>query len=341
MNTTDKGLKNKNAFVTFIMMNDSFLPGALMLANSLRKGCYKADILCLVTEKISNEVKEILNIVYDYVVEVDEIYIYHKRRQERQDRPYLFTRFHALRLGSDGGLGFDYEKVVVLDADVLPIKNYDELFLLDTPAGTVNEKRDYCLEYDSNGKYIIPNDIYERKKWKWHTVYDDICPHGSKIPKYICERVLEDSNNMGVNSSLLVLTPSIKEFNSIIDDVKRDEVLELIGDKFNWPEMQYATIKWRNQWHNVDLIYNGFGGYPSISILNGIHYAGFKPWNFKNKNKIIRLYKRPDFKYWYKEFIIMVAKDYPELLSYKKVTKLHKNILELQEVVERANKKLG
>lgn len=320
----------KYAFVTFVMMNDSFLPGALMVAYGLQKGNYDADLLCLVTEKISQETKDALALIYDHVVDVEEIFVHHKRRQKRQDRPFLFTRFHALRLGSDGDLGFNYEKIVMLDSDVFPLKNYDHLFTLDTPAGTVNEKREYCLEYDEEGKYIYPEDLMEKEKWVWHRVYDDICPHGSKIPDYICNRVNEDSSNMGVNSSLLVLTPSMDEFYSIMEDIKREETQEYIGDIFNWPEMQYATIRWSGKWTNVDLRFNGFGGYPSIYILWGMHYAGFKPWSFKQKKKIYKLGLHKDFQFWYVNFMEMVSKDYTQLMRYPKIQKLITDIVELE-----------
>lgn len=320
----------KYAFVTFIMMNDSFLPGALMSAYGLRKENYDADLICIVTENISEKAREALGVLYDYVIEVEEIFIHHKRRQKRQDRPFLFTRFHALRLGKDGDLGFNYEKIVVVDADLLPLKNYDHLFTLNTPAGVLNEKRDYCIEYDENGKYIIPEDIDERKKWKWHRTYDDICPHGSKIPKYICDRVKKDPSNMGVNSSLLVLTPSMDEFNSIMEDVKREETLRYVGDVFNWPEMQYATMKWADEWTNIDLRFDGFGAYPKISVLFGLHYAGFKPWNFKYKKKIYKLGLHKDFQYWYEVYINMVTRDYPQLLKFKKIRKLFDHIIEFK-----------
>lgn len=321
----------KYAFVTFMMMNDSFIPGALMLAHGLRKGNYDADLVCMVTENISPWVREALAVLYDYIAEVEEIFIYHKRRQSRQDRPFLFTRFHALRLGSDGDLGFNYDKIVMLDADVFPLKHYDHLFTLETPAGTVNEKREYCLEYDENGKYIIPEDIMVRQKWKWHDIYDPVCPHGSKIPAHICERVKEDPSNMGVNSSLLVLTPSIDEFYSIMEDVERPEVQQYIGDVFNWPEMQYATIRWAGQWTNVDLRFNGFGGYPSIDLLWGLHYAGFKPWSFKYKKKIYKLGQHPDFQFWYINFMEMVAECYPELHRFGKIRKLMSDIVEFRD----------
>lgn len=319
----------KYAFVTFIMMNDSFLPGALMTAYGLRKGDYDADLVCMITENISARAREALELLFDHVVKVKEIYIHHRRRQSRQDRPFLFTRFHALRLGADGDLGFKYEKIVMLDCDVYPLKHYHHLFTLNTPAGTVNERREYCLQYDEQGQYILPENVLETGKWKWHEVYDHICPHGSRIPEEICQRVKTDPSNMGVNSSLLVLSPSIQEFYAIMEDVKRPEILEFIGDIFNWPEMQYATIRWSGQWTNVDLIFNGFGGYPSIDLLFGLHYAGFKPWSFKQRKKLLTLGRHADFQFWYSEFMEMVSA-YPRLYKFKRIQELMLEIYELQ-----------
>jgi len=319
----------KYAFVTFIMMNDSFLPGALMTAYGLRKENYDADLVCIITEKVSRATRQTLEVIFDHVIKVKEIYINHKRKQSRQDRPFLFTRFHALRLGVDGDLSLHYDKIVMLDSDVYPRKNYDHLFTLDTPAGTVNERKEYCLKYDKDGQYIVPHDVMETGKWQWHEIYGDICPHGSKIPRYICERVKTDPTNMGVNSSLLVLTPSMQEFNNIMEDVKNPEVLEYIGDIFNWPEMQYATFRWAEQWTNVDPRFNGFGGYPSLDLLWGIHYAGFKPWSFKQKKKLLTLGKHDDFQLWYTEFAEMVTA-YPQMYKFKKIQELMVEIYELQ-----------
>lgn len=327
----------KYAFVTFIMMNDSFLPGALMLAYGLRRGMYDADLLCLVTEKISAEAREILSQLYDRVVAVDELFIHHKRRQSRQDRPFLFTRFHALRLGRGGGLGFNYEKIVMLDCDVFPRKHYDHLFTLNTPAGTVNERREYCLEYDEKGRYIIPPGTLETGKWKWHRVYEPVCPHGAPIPAEICRRVASDPSNMGVNSSLLVLTPDRAEFDAIMEDVRCPEIKELVGDVFNWPEMQYATLRWAGKWTNVDLIFNGFGGYPSIDLLYGLHYAGFKPWNFKQRKKLLTLGRHPDFQYWYRQFLALVA-DHPQLKKYRRIRETVKNITDLLPQLEQGER---
>ncbi len=90
------------AFMTFVMRNDSFTPGALVFAYALRQQRTQADLVCMVTKDVTPAARSALEILFDQVVEVNEIFIPHKRRQERQDRPFLFTRFQALRAGADG-----------------------------------------------------------------------------------------------------------------------------------------------------------------------------------------------------------------------------------------------
>ena len=55
------------------MMNDSYLPGTLMVAYALRQQAVTADLVCMVTSEISEFAREALNIVYDKVIEVDSI----------------------------------------------------------------------------------------------------------------------------------------------------------------------------------------------------------------------------------------------------------------------------
>ena len=126
---------NKYAYVTFIIRNDSYLPGALVFAYALRLQNTKADLICIVSDNISEYAIDSLKLVYNDVIVIDEVYVPHDRRQERQDRPFLFSRFNAFRLGIDGDLNKKYEKIMVADCDLLPLHNYDELF--DLPAKTI------------------------------------------------------------------------------------------------------------------------------------------------------------------------------------------------------------
>jgi hypothetical protein len=312
------------AYVTFLMLNDSFLPGALMLAHALRKQQVNADILCMVTPEITPDARQALKLLFNFVVEVPTLYVPHKRRQERQDRPFWYTRFNALRLGIDGDLGFQYRKIVLLDADVLPLKNYAGLLEVEAPAAIPNENK--ALFFDFSREEQRAN----LETWSWHETYDHICPHGAPIPREITDRVVENPENMGVNGSLLVIEPSMSEYRDILADLERPEVRELVSDRFTWPDMQYITMRWSGRWHTVDLKYSGFNGYPNLKILNGTHFAGVKPWYFRRNEKTMKRYSRyEDYRYWFSEYKGMLSR-YPKLLENKKLAGLLKDIDGLQ-----------
>ena len=263
----------------------------LLLAYELRKQKVPANIICMITEHLSDEAKKALSLIFDHVIDVQSIYVPRKRRQQRQDRPYMFTRFNALRLGSDGDLVYNYDKIVIIDADVLPIENYNDLLDVDAPARILNESRSQFMETKGVDRSKIT-------KQSWHEAYDDICLHGKPIPAYITDRVAVDPNNMGLNGSLFVFEPSMEEFKAIMQDIKRPEILELVGDKFDWPDTQYITMRWSGRWHCIDIKYSGFNGYPNLSVLNGTHFAGIKLWYFKRNPKAFKNYSRfEDFKF--------------------------------------------
>lgn len=314
----------KNAYVTFIIRNDSYLPGALVFAYALRLQKTMHDLICIVSENVTKKAIDMLRMVYDDVLVIDEVFVPHKRRHERQDRPFLFSRFNAFRLGTDGDLGKHYDKIVVADCDVLPLRDFDSLFFVDAPAGIINEKKEYCMEYQ-NGVYLIPESVDENGTWNWHEVYADVS-HGTLIPKHITDRVRDDKENMGVNASIYLFHPSMKMYNSIIDDVLNDEIVEEIST-YNWPEMQYITNKLSGQWHNIDLRYSSFNGYPKVDVLYGIHFAGLKPWSIQNKS-VKSFAKFEDYQLWNTTFIRMM-RTYPELRQYGKLRRIEEFILEL------------
>jgi alpha-N-acetylglucosamine transferase len=318
------------AFVTFIMLNDSYLPGTLMTAYALRKQKTRADLLCMVTEEVSSEARYALGLLYDYLVPVEKIYVPHKGMQTRQAVPYMYTRFNALRLGKDGDLGYAYDKVVVLDSDLLPLKHYSHLFCLEAPAGILDENKYHFIEVNADNQYMIPEDVAVTGKWRWHRLYEGLCPHGCRIPQEITDRVTEDPENMGINGSLFVFKPDMQEFTGILADLQDPRLRKLISDQFQWPDMQYLTLRWSGQWTNIDLRFSGFNGYPKLSVLFGTHFAGFKPWYF-NKPKTMECYARyDDFQLWFRDYRTMVEQAYPDLLKVRRLKKLLSSIKEFE-----------
>lgn len=317
---------SKYAYVTFIIRNDSFLPGALVFGYALRLQKTKHDLVCIVSENVTKTAKSTLRLLYDDVITIPEVYVPHDRRQERQDRPYLFSRFNAFRLGIDGDLGKGYDKIIIADCDMLPLHHYDSLFDLPAPAGILNEKKEHCIEY-IDGSYIRPDSVYIDGTWLWHTIYKDI-PHGSKIPLEITERIKTDTTNLGVHSSLCLYEPSIDFFNSIMDDLAVPSIQKEIST-YNWPEMQYMSNKLSGQWYNMDLRYSSFNGYPEIDVLFGTHFAGLKPWSIKNKS-VKSFGKFDDYKLWYHTFVKM-CNEIDGMLQNNKIRKIYNFVSEMQK----------
>lgn len=319
-------MKN-NAYVTFIIRNDSYLPGALVFAYALRLQQTEADILCIVSENISDHARKTLRLVYDDVITMPEVFVPHERRHERQDRPFLFSRFNAFRLGQDGDLGKSYDKILIADCDLLPLYDYDSLFDLQAPAGIINEKKEYCMEYDEKGVYTINEDTFVTGNWIWHDVYRDV-PHGTLIPKQITDRIKTDKENMGVNASLYLFEPSMDLYNSVMEDLADPEIQKEIS-LYNWPEMQYITDKCSGTWTNMDLKYSSFNGYPAIEFIKGIHFAGLKPWSMKNKS-VKSFGKFDDYKLWYYTFLKM-CDDIEGMMDNRKISRLYRQVFEMTQ----------
>lgn len=333
---TPKNMRRTNgssryAYVTFLMLNDSYLPGVLLLAHGLRRQKTQADLICMVTEEISRPARQALAHLYDEVIEVEKIIVPHSRVQKRPYLPYVFTRLHALRLGTDGDLDHSYDKIVLLDADLLPLRHYDHLFTLPAPAGTINERKTHVMAWGDDGNFIIPDSVAQDGTWHWHRIYAG-CPHGQPLPGEITDRVASDPTNMGVISSLLVLEPSLAEFNAILADIQSPDVQPLVGDAFDWPEMQYLTLRYSGRWTNVDLRFHSLNGYPDLDVLYGIHYTGFKPWQFRRTGSMDRYGRRDDFQLWFSLYREMLQA-HPLLQSNRKLRSLLQKIHEFLGII--------
>lgn len=309
---------SKNAYVTFIIRNDSYLPGAMVFAYALRLQNTKYDLVCVVSNEVSERAQKSLRVIYDDVIVIDEVYVPHERRHERQDRPFLFSRFNAFRLGKDGDLGRGYDKIMLADCDHLPLRDFDQLFELPAPAGIINERKEYTMEY-KNGKYIIPDSVEIDGTWNWHKIYESV-PHGTLIPKEITDRIHQDVTNLGVNTSVCLFNPTMDLYKSIMDDLATKEIQKQISS-YDWPEMQYITVKMSGKWTNIDLKYSSFNGYPKIDVLYGIHFAGLKPWSIKNKS-VKSFAKFEDYQLWNYTYCKMIDKN-PVLREHKKLVRLY------------------
>ncbi len=301
-------------YATFLMRNDFFVPGALMYGYALKKQGIK-DVYCFVTDDISKRAVEFLHAVFDRVIEIDAVQVPHPNQKGRRDRGDLFTRFEVLKYYDDfDPLG---QKILLADSDILPLRNYKELANAPSPSAIINEKDAYTTRQE-NGQYVVDEPTLKTGQWHWHDRYSDYL-NGAQIPAHITDRVKDDPTNLGMNTSLWIFNTNMHDYTSIQDDLRMPKTQAMVGT-FNWPEMQYITQKWSGHWHTLDIKYASFSGYPRLDLVNGIHFAGQKPWAITHKS--FDHYSRfKDFRMWQSLFLTMLE-DTPILQTYPKLRRL-------------------
>lgn len=118
-----------DAYVTLVL-SDNYLPGAAVLAHSLRDAGTSKKLAVMVTlDSLRVETLNELKSLYDYVLPVDRISNPNPANLyllNRGDLLHAFTKLNVWRLTQ-------FRRIVFLDADVVALRAPDELFDTDSP----------------------------------------------------------------------------------------------------------------------------------------------------------------------------------------------------------------
>ncbi|EQB56445.1 hypothetical protein CGLO_03546 [Colletotrichum gloeosporioides Cg-14] len=113
-----------------LLLNDTYLPGALVLAHSLRDAGTSRQLAVLVTlDTVSAEVITELKAVYDHVIPVPRIRNDRPANLYLMNRPDLHSAFTKVNLWRQT----QFSKIVYIDADVVAYRAPDELFDIAAP----------------------------------------------------------------------------------------------------------------------------------------------------------------------------------------------------------------
>ncbi|KAH8701305.1 nucleotide-diphospho-sugar transferase [Phaeosphaeriaceae sp. PMI808] len=113
-----------------LLMSDSYLPGAAVLAHSLRDAGTKKKLAVLITlDTLSADTITQLKALYDYVIPVDRIRTPNPANLYLMGRPDLSFTYTKIALWRQT----QFRKIVYLDADVVALRALDELFDIDAP----------------------------------------------------------------------------------------------------------------------------------------------------------------------------------------------------------------
>lgn len=183
----------KGAWVTLVMGGDRYVPGALVLGQSLKRVETKFDTICMVAGGVSPEAVRDLERVFTRVRRVDLIStpsrpMRGKKQQQLYSQEFtstIFTKWNCLTF-------VEYDKVVCVDADIAFQTNADDLFSLPTPAGTFD------------------NPWHSGEGW-----YGRIS-HGDSVSTEAIRAAYKSVQGYVVFGSLVVLSPSIECFQRLV-----------------------------------------------------------------------------------------------------------------------------
>lgn len=326
-------------YITLLFPNKkkecTYLDGALLMALGLRKQNVKHKIICMVTPDVSEEVINILKILYDDIIIVDYISplsfsgikiipnIFSKK-DYTDDNNFtemckVFTKLHIFNSEL-----FPYDKVIFIDNDLIPISNFDELFELSTPAGWLEQIKELNT---GEGPY------YTRVWDLWENI-----PQGTLIPKELTE--IYKIPGRSINAGLLVIKPDKIKFDYFIKELQTP-VSEWIGENYKYkgsidfgrnyvdyfitPEQDYLTQHFSGEWYMIDGKFCAWGNHKKELELYGMHMASLRyqinnVWN-NYKTWMIQIPINDGFNIISNEIVLWGIDKYPEL---KKI--IYKNL---------------
>lgn len=317
--------KPKYAIMTLLMINDSYLPGILLLGSSIKKVMKKEyekyiSLCCMVTHDISKEARNLISKIYDRVIDVDYLQIpphliKHNDSNTRNIYSKSFTKLRIFEMN-------EYDKILFLDADMLVMKkDIFSLFNLNTPASIFlgklsnNPKDRYFKEFTENGRLFKQ---FQNKYCNWKQNGKEL--HGNLIPydKYENENT---NDGMNIETSVLLINPSLliaNQRDKYLENIKQKNIkirgdTEMVSKMFK-DKIYAIEPRFFGRWVNPD-------EHQDLVVLD-LYGSQGKPWD---NNKISSFAGWKDVEYWWKYYIEVYKNEY-EKWNNKMLDTLYNNL---------------
>lgn len=290
--TLTGNLSNEFIWCTLVMLSDSYIPGAAVVATSLRNVKTKYPIWCMVTDDVSSEGVEFLKTVFDRVILVPTItQMTAPMKSAKQNEIYSdwiyasYTKWNILSYEL-----FPCKKVCFLDADCMFTENIDaDIFDIGVPAMTFSNP--WAKPYSTYGS----NPYYNKRELK----HGEIVNH-----KYIRAGL----NNMFVGcGNMVVVSPNDYTYNLMLKTLKKSKIYGNSKCMSGADEQLICSVflQLNSTIYNIHQQYNWFVGKKSW-LLNGERprvqqfYNKDKPWmgvTKENRDEKMRTYE--DVAHWW------------------------------------------
>ncbi|WWC85385.1 uncharacterized protein L201_000248 [Kwoniella dendrophila CBS 6074] len=262
----------KCAWVVFLLTTPSYLPGILILSWTLRKYKSKYPLIVAVNPRLP---KETVTALRDFGLEVRLVEpLIPKGPVTTIAERFIDTWTKAAVFGFD-----DYDRVCLIDGDMMIRQNMDELF-------------DIPLKEDQIAATFACICNLDKSAWAPEDWTRDNCGF---TPSYGEEAITHPGQAQPtgthslLNSGLVVLTPSsylLNRIHNLVDSNSEEDQLRI--KEWSFPDQDLFADVFRGKWISIPWIYNAIktmrywhGNFYQDDKVKNLHYICKKPWTYR------------------------------------------------------------
>jgi alpha-N-acetylglucosamine transferase len=266
----------KNAWVT-LLTRSSYLPGVILLAHSLKTQNSKYPLLVLITKSFPESMVSALerecSLSNTHVLCIEPL----TPPPENTPASLIASRFEdtwtKLRVFELWKQGF--ERMVFLDADMLVLKNMDELFEISLPQDWILANHVCVCNLD--------DDKWAPKTWrKENCAFTGLKPDDppTVVPDQISNPGAPETHTI-LNGGLFVFTPFQKQWEQMMEFLSNDKRVR----EFLFPDQDFLAEFFRGRWQSTGWEYNALKTWRywhenmwKDENIKNLHYIVDKPW---------------------------------------------------------------
>ncbi|KAI8888955.1 glycosyltransferase family 8 protein [Backusella circina FSU 941] len=280
------------AWVVVLTSTNDYIKGILSLKHALHtvhKSQYP--LLVLYTQSVVPEIRTLLKKVGCKLKEIEPIY-------PKRKVTYKMKRFSETWTKLVVWDQINYSRLVLLDADMLPLHNMDELMTLPLPD---KEWVAACHACVCNPQKIT----HYPSHWVPENCAYTACDKGANT---VAPPVTEKIDYF--NSGLVVLTPDSKKFHDMLAYLESIQDLNI----YPFPDQDFLNEIFKGRWKSLSYIYNALKTLQSAhspmwetGCVKNVHYILSKPWDvhLDQELSVTESIYRELYEYWWDSYKAM------------------------------------
>ncbi|KAI0034294.1 nucleotide-diphospho-sugar transferase [Vararia minispora EC-137] len=289
----------KGAFAT-LCTKDEYLPGTLVVARCLKEVKSKYTLVVLATDTLSQNARDVLNSYGVRVRNIDPLMPTEGAHTLALHDIRFAQTWTKLRVFSL----VEYDRVILMDSDMIVMRNMDELMELELPEGGIAAAHVCACNPRKLPHY--PTD-WEPENCAYTPL---VHPTGISSPTQVTPRGPRPHGQL--NSGLVILQPSSSAAESIAQFVRTSPLVET----FAFPDQDLLSEYFRGRWRPLPYVYNALKTLRDIhkslwrdEEVRCLHYIfPQKPWHVRPKAEVEGedMYEAPN-RWWWERFERLVA----------------------------------